>query len=152
MQFADSFCRGVIRIDDQYFSRIDLKDTNTVSLHPNIAVFNAFSQTTPPRKDGFCELSINWIDDDGAIELLFTQLSDNGDYQYKGGVCIVDLTAYILLIKNYGYLSYERQKVPGNDYHGNLLMDKERLPDPIKKIIYSVLAASSEHRTNPYIT
>lgn len=152
MQFADSFCRGVIRIDEQYFSRIDLKGTNTVSLRPNLAVFNAFSQTTPPREDGYCELSINWIDDYGAIELLFTQKSDNGDYQYKGGVCIVNLASYILLIKNFGHLSYERKKLPGNEYHGNLLMDKERLPDPIKKQIYSFLATSSEHIPNPYTT
>lgn len=151
MQFADSFCRGVIRINDQYFSRIDLKETNTVSLRPNPAVFNAFSQTTPPREDGYCELSINWNDEYRAIELLFTQRSDDDDYQYKGGVCIVNLAVYTMLIGLFGYLSYERKELPGNPFHGNLLMDKQSLPDPIKKQIYSFLATWSEHRPNPFI-
>lgn len=152
MQFPDSFCRGVIRFDENFFSRIDLKETNGVSYRPNPSVFSAFSQANPPRKDGYCELSINWIDDSGAIELLFRHRSDNGDYQYKGGVCIVNLAVYTSLIRLFGYLSYERKELPENRYHGNLLMEKLSLPEPVKKQVYSFLATSSEHRPNPYVT
>lgn len=86
--------------------------------------------------DGFRELSINWLDDDGAIQILLNQENQRkGGPQFQGGY--VRMSRYALLsLQDYinnGHLSYEGRPVAAdeengiveNPYHGNLLMQKD---------------------------
>lgn len=151
MDFPSKFCRGVIRVDDQYFSRVDLTDSNDDVRQPLSAVFNDFSAPDPPRPDGFYELSINWVDNNDAITHLFNQKKDE-HYTYSGGVCLVELANYKTLVNRFpGKLDYDRDALPDNEYHGNLLMKKDNLEKQLQIQVYAYLAVSSTHIPNPNI-
>lgn len=152
MDFPSNFCRGVIRVDNQYFSRVDLADSPDAVPLPLSAVFNGFDLPDPPRSDGFYELSINWVDNNDAITHLFNQKKDK-HYTYSGGVCIVELAIYKNLMNRIsGKLDYERDVLPENEYHGNLLMKKDKLEKQLQILVYAQLALSSTHMPNPNIS
>ena len=79
-------------------------------------------------------------DDENALKLIFEQKKDNGEYQFKVGAVILSKIELDKLCKRpqlIGRLSYERRKITGNEYHGNLLLKK----DTSKKIRF-MLASS----------
>lgn len=89
------------------------------------------------------ELSVNWVDDAGAYETLINQ-KRNGKIQFSAGFFEIvrkkyDTVAQVVL-RDY-MLSYERQPVDGNKYHGNLLINV-RIPDYILAQIKNTLALS----------
>jgi len=93
------------------------------------------------RCDGFLEESINWRDDIGADDSLFSQCKSDGSKQFKSGaaiLCRIELDRIIdkPFIKN--KLSYERRIVGSNRYHGNLLLREEVKPREMKKIAATI--------------
>lgn len=84
--------------------------------------------------DGFCELSINWNDDEYALTTLLEQHKPfKEEKQFKVGYCVIERTHLDLLLRNLiknGHFSYERKPILENEekdiqvnpYHGNLLM------------------------------
>lgn len=102
------------------------------------------------NNDGFCELSINWNDDAGALSVLLNQHKPFRDEkQFKAGYCKIQKAYVDLVLKQYindGYFTYERspitenaeEDIPSNPYHGNLLMLNEL--DKNTKKIYSILS------------
>lgn len=101
--------------------------------------------------DGFCELSINWNDDDDSIKLLLEQQKPNkAELQFKVGYCKITKSGMDMLLKTYindGHFKYERrpieenliEDIQPNPYHGNLLMTN-KINKHIQKNIQHSLA------------
>lgn len=98
-------------------------------------VFSFDSYDAALRKgDGYCELSINWNDNEGALKTLLEQHKPfKTENQFKVGYCKLDRIEIELALKTYikeGHFKYERSPLLGdkdediqpNPYHGNLLM------------------------------
>jgi len=103
------------------------------------------------RDDGWIEQSINWEDDNKAIELIFNQKKSNGEKQFKAGAAIL-IRERIDWVKKTAaansLLSYERKPEDGNPYHGNLLLKNEVL-NPIMKQIAAGLALAAVRVESP---
>lgn len=103
------------------------------------------------RGDGWCEQSINWKDNDGVIDFTLLKKKDDEEFQFKAGLAIIPKDELDLLIRRpliSGALSYERQPVENNPYHGNLLL-RAHSPKPLMRLIAAGLALSiSEHVKN----
>jgi hypothetical protein len=77
------------------------------------------------RDDGWAEQSINWEDDDTVIEFTLSQTKADGDFQFKAGAAVISRGEIDRLNDRptiRGLLSYERQPIQDNPYHGNLLL------------------------------
>jgi hypothetical protein len=106
------------------------------------------------RSDGYLEESINWQDDSGAFETLFSQKKDNDTIQFKAGAAVLSKNEFDRLMNKptvKGQLSYERAEIPGNKYHGNMLL-KSDVPDRVMKKIAASIATTcvSEIIKNPF--
>ena len=73
--------------------------------------------------DGWLRESINWQDDDSALDFTCNQTKTDGSPQFTGACTVprLDLDRLGLSPLSPGLLSYERQPVPENGFHGNLL-------------------------------
>lgn len=94
---------------------------------------SAFQFDEVGRADNMLEASINWLDDEGAIDIALNQRKkENGKIQFSAGVARLDLEQVKLFLYSFapGTLSYERASLPENNYHGNLL-----LPNTMKKAV-----------------
>ena len=122
--YPDEFLRGIPNASENFI---------TPEGYPTQAVFN-FDEYNKERIDGFCELSINWLDDEGAIQVLMNQINPRKNtFQFQGGYC--RLTRFELhSLRDYfsnGHLSYERRPIEDNGingpnkYHGNILMKND---------------------------
>jgi len=101
--------------------------------------FNADHQKIA-RDDDYLEESINWRDDYGADDILFAQ-EKNGSIQFKGGaavMCRLELDRLMKKPLNKEVLGYERKVIPGNNYHGNLLLHKKVQNREMKKIAATI--------------
>ena len=94
------------------------------------------------KPDGNCVQSINWNDNEGAILLTLTQIKEDGSIQFKGGYAVI-ATVDLDWIANSPSLNqafnYERDRLPDNPYHGNLLLDPNT-SQHIRKYIANALA------------
>lgn len=100
--------------------------------------------------DGFCELSINWNDDDDSLHLLLGQHKPfKEEKQFKAGYCKIERALIDLMLKQYidaGRFKYERrpieanpeQDIQANPYHGNLLMLNDLDKNTKKNIQHSL--------------
>ncbi len=111
------------------------------------AVLYQFCGTNRP--DGMYEASINWCDDESAIEFTFGQKNNDETLKYDGGVAILQRSELDKIKKRYGQeqFNYERAFIPDNKYHGNLLLNSTMMTPTIKNMIRSVLAHNSEIRS-----
>jgi hypothetical protein len=95
------------------------------------------------RIDKQLETSINWEDDEEAINFTFNQKNKDDTLQFKGGLVILPRNQVDNLINQptlRGILSYERQPIPKiNKYHGNILI-AENTPRHFWKRIAGSLA------------
>jgi hypothetical protein len=94
------------------------------------------------RPDGWLEESINWMDDQNAALFTLNQRKEGREFQFKVGIAIlerVELDAIKKRIGFSGYFDYERARMEGNGYHGNLLL-KENTEKRLKNMIRSALA------------
>lgn len=96
------------------------------------------------RTDGWVDQSINWQDDPEAIEFTMDQRKETGERQFQAGVVVVPRAEIDRLSRQPtvgGILSYERQPLENNRYHGNLLL-QEGVPKPTMKKIAACLAVA----------
>ena len=131
--FPDHCLRGIP--NDSYI-------TEDGSIGPHLFYFEY-----PPRNDGLIELSINWEDDAHALVLIFNQKKPNGDFQFKSGVVKIPRDELDRLNRRptiAGVISYERNQLPDNPYHGNILLRSEVSKLTMKTIAAGIALAVSE--------
>lgn len=81
------------------------------------------------------EASINWYDDDGAIEIAMNQRKkDSEEIQFKAGLAILSTD----LVRKIDYICFERAPIDDNEYHGNLYYTN--LSNSLKKLLYGQLS------------
>ncbi|MFC1512103.1 hypothetical protein ACFL5H_02795 [Candidatus Latescibacterota bacterium] len=93
-----------------------------------------------PRSDNKLENSINWKDDEEAINFTLNQKKTTGELQFRAGIAIlkkdgIEKLNELPMIN--GNLSYERQPLPHNPYHGNILLN-----DGVSRKLMKLIAAS----------
>ncbi len=104
-------------------------------------------------KDGQTfEESINWFDEDEALKTTFLQEKD-GKIQFTYGAFILDRMELEVqmkkpMIKN--SLSYNRDPLRGNDYHGNILL-QNTVEKKRARMISSSIAINCFIRYQEYI-
>lgn len=89
-----------------------------------------FEESKYSRADGWVEQSINWEDDANAIGFTLNQRKLDGSIKFSSGVAVVPtevINWHKRSISLQDRFSYERAKITGNKYHGNLLL-KEGTP------------------------
>ena len=132
MEYVDKFIRGIPKeshIDSEGFVSADI-----------------FQFQKKSREDQNEEASINWYDDDGAVENIHNKLStrEGSMYQFEGGAAILNRLWLDDELKKPNIpagLSYERHPIEGeNPYHGNLLLQAD-VPKPKRRIILTILAS-----------
>jgi hypothetical protein len=138
-EFPEAFFRGISSPSDI---------TNEGYVAAGAFQFDAFD---PQRGDDYCELSINWDDDEGSLKTLLEQHKPKReDKQFKGGYCTINrayLNGVFKLYMDNGTFSYERRPIDAceendyqtNPYHGNLLM-KNSIDKQMKKNMQHTLA------------
>lgn len=94
-----------------------------------------------PREDGFHDLSINWFDCSDSLEQIMKQKKENtGDVSYRYGIAEFDkeLLIKVIIPMFEGKVVYERDPLPNNEYHGNLMYSSELLKHE-RNHLYGVL-------------
>jgi hypothetical protein len=100
------------------------------------------------RDDGWSEQSINWQDDDHAIQFTLNQTKADGTLHFKAGVALlprIEIDRIRDKFARIGLISYERKSLPGNPYHGNILLNSEMVKLPVMKAIAGTLALNSQY-------
>jgi hypothetical protein len=99
------------------------------------------------RSDGWIEQSINWEDNDTVIDFTLAQEKADGTLQFKAGIAIFPRDEIDRLNRQptlKGLLSYERQPLENNPFHGNILL-KSGVPKlTMKKIAAGIALTVSE--------
>ncbi len=101
----------------------------------------ALFQFKERTNDNWSELSINW-DDGNVLEFTFTQRKDDGELQFNVGAVVIPtnkIDDLINLPTASGHLAYERQPLPDNRYHGNILLNSN-ISKPLKTMLRAGLA------------
>jgi hypothetical protein len=142
-EYPDHCIRG-IRKKDYWF-----EDTDTVSA----ALYEPDTRTKDDREDGGIETSINWEDDDKALEFSLRIRDEKNPTQLAFPYGAVRLARKVLdevneSISTVNTILYERQKLPDNDYHGNIVF-KSGVPKHTRTMIATVFAFYS---SKPYRT
>jgi len=97
-------------------------------------------------KDGCSANSICWEDNTEVVNLMLLQERD-GHYQFKAGIGRIpreDLERLMKLLTFRGILSYERDPVEGNPYHGNILVSTKSSIAQRKLLPANIAACVSE--------
>ena len=120
--------------------------TDDVSVQDGLIGSNLFQfRINPDRSDDYLESSINWNDDSNALTFTLAQVKENNIKQFKQGVAILPRNEIDRLRKRASVnklLSYERQKLEDNPYHGNLVL-RQGLHKAIMRTISAGLALAS---------
>ena len=96
----------------------------------------------PFLKDGRATQSIFWEDDDSVINLMLQQKRED-HFQFKAGIARLprESVEHIMRLPVFtGILSYERDRLPDNPYHGNLLVGPG-LNSTQRKLLPGVMAS-----------
>jgi len=113
-KFPPSFLRGIP--NDKFIDEDGQPSPNIFRPHD-----------TQPLIDDWYKISINWEDDENALDFTLLQKKDDDSFHFKGGVARLDKTKLDILINEFpcsGNVDYERDKKKDNRYHGNLLLYK----------------------------
>jgi hypothetical protein len=101
------------------------------------------------RLDGWVEQSINWQDDENAVGFTLRQVKkETGEFQFKAGVAVLPRVEIDRIRSRYAHLdmlSYERQPLEDNYYHGNILLQRQMLKMPIMRQIAGALAMYAQY-------
>lgn len=120
-----------------------LRGISTPAYYRDSIVMEEAFQLDPVRKDGFCEISITWYDNQEAFDTIMGQKRPNSDdIQFIVGAAELDRLSLKTVMKAHFLaqnLSYERKATHNNKYHGNLLV-KNSLDKQMKRLIKSGLA------------
>jgi hypothetical protein len=101
---------------------------------------------TDTRANGDFTQSINWKDDRRAIAFTLAQTNRDGGVQFRGGVAVVSRIELdrISKLPTIGQaLSYDRERLDDNPYHGNLVLAAGVSPTR-RKMIQATLATHSQ--------
>ena len=134
--YPDKFLRGIPN-KDFYNEEAD---------SPQSHLFHIKGLGDPKRTDNKFEESINWMDTNEAINVLFDQKNDKKETQFKIGAAVIlkseiDRISRLPIVKK--QLEYERKRIPNNEFHGNLLLNKS-VPKKIMNQIAASIALSCE--------
>ena len=141
----------VVDYPDSFYRGISTKDNITSEGYILSGAFQFGDYNGKEREDDYCELSINWNDDEEALSLLLSQKKPNtDDFQFKAGYCILSLNDMKKMFRPYIInkdFSYERRpieedtenNVRANPYHGNLLLNKN-VKKSVRRMIQDSLA------------
>lgn len=104
----------------------------------------AFQFDDVGRADCMHEASINWLDNDGAIDVALKQRKDNGKIQFTAGIACLELELVKLVLNSIPQevFTYERDELPENIYHGNLLLASS-VSRPMKQLVMNGLALAA---------
>ncbi len=130
MIFPDTFLKGIPN------SSFILEEGNVAS-----HLFK-FDLDQKIRNDDLIEQSINWQDDNKAVDYTLKQKKDNGEIQFKVGVAIVPREEIDKLKSKPVYknvFSYERTVGTNNPYQVNLLLNKN-ISKPTMRMLSAGLA------------
>jgi hypothetical protein len=108
---------------------------------PSAKLFH-FNKPESVRLPGYREESINWYDDEEAINHTFNQRKDDDSLQFKTGIAILARSELDKVKNNPNVrerFNYERYRLPTNQYHGNILL-KTDAPKPLIRKIAAQLA------------
>lgn len=90
----------------------------------NVCLFEF--RSNPNRVDSWNEVSISWMDNEHVIEFTLKQKNDQEELRFKVGVAILPLVELKKLRNRHPeFFHYERQPLPSNNYHGNLLLNHD---------------------------
>lgn len=131
MEYPDRCIRGILN--------------PTLLPEDDMLSLGAFDFKRGERKDDWKEASINWIDDEDAVDFTFKQTKTSGDLRFKAGIAILPRSELDRIKKLYyfiGNFDYEREEKEGNDYHGNLLL-KDNISNRKRDIIRSLLVSAA---------
>jgi hypothetical protein len=104
------------------------------------------------KEDGTMELSINWDDDEMALEFTLNQKAEDDTILFPVGGAIVktaDLDRLCVAAVCSGLFGYERDPIEGayeNKYHGNLLLRGDLPKQRVGRIAASL---ANDARYNP---
>ena len=134
MPFPNNFIKGIP-------NKTYLTSDGSVGAHLFHFDFEKFN-----RADGWCEQSINWEDDEHAIEFTLSQMKDNHIHFQEGVVTVAlfEVDRINLLQNVNGSLSYERRQLSDNKYHGNLLLSSDINKAKMKMIAACIALAASK--------
>ena len=132
MGFPDNCIRGIKN------ERCLLEDGIT----PNVTLFEFHDNA---GKDNWVRESINWMDDQQAIDFTWRQINaDDGTLQFPVGIAILLLTELNRIKRrHFGFFDYEREVLEANSYHGNLLL-KAGIEKQRKTLVRAALANNSK--------
>jgi hypothetical protein len=123
--YPSNFLRGIPNKSPQFFDSREQVTGN---------IFRPHDDQNP--ENGFYEISINWEDDDAVESFTLRELKDDGSYRYKGGVARVSLERINQMQQEpawNGAVDYNRDPIEGNNYHGNLFLDENKLQNKNNK-------------------
>lgn len=136
--FPDKCIRGII-------NRSGLEDDHTANI--NLFPFHDYGC----RTDGWIPESINWMDSENVIGFTLNQKNDDGGLQFTVGIAVLPRNELDRLRRRTGFLDglkYERDPLPKNDYHGNILLSNN-LSKTKKKMIRYMLAVAADIQLRP---
>jgi hypothetical protein len=124
-----------------------ISDKNSLD-EDGIPTGSLFQFSKDNRGDGFVEESISWLDDDGVFDIIFLQKNKKDELQFKLGAVLlskekINQIMKINWIKN--KLFYERQVIPDNKYHGNLLVNADTSKQTRNSISANIALQASEY-------
>ena len=104
--YPEEILRGISNNNSQFI---------TEEGYPTQAAFQFDDYDTTTRDDDYCELSINWVDDEGAVEVLLNQVNKRKNCpQFQGGYCRFPRLALLVAMRDYisnKHLAYERRPI-----------------------------------------
>ena len=102
---------------------------------------NLFYFTDAAREDAKLAVSVNWEDDGNVESFILSQQKPNGELQFGGGVARLSrqhIEHVMAITQLIGLLSYEREPLPNNNYHGNILLNSGTEIATMKQIAASL--------------
>ncbi len=108
----------------------------------SIATHLFYFKESSDREDENLEQSINWEDDNETLNFTLNQKKDDGNFQFQSGLARVPIEEIKQLnnkptVNN--VISYERDILDNNPYHGNLLIPSN-VPKPTRRKLAAGIA------------
>lgn len=101
---------------------------------------SAFQFQQSNKNKELLECSINWVDDPGAINQIQEETKPNGYLKYQHGiVCIRRVDIDQSNNRWIQRLTYNRDILPDNPYHGNLIIPREYTAKRVMRALQSAL-------------
>lgn len=101
------------------------------------------------RDDEWIEQSINWHDDEQAVQFTLNQTKEEiGELHFKAGIALLPRAEIDRIREKCALLdrlSYERYPLEYNPYHGNILLHVSILKSPRMKQIAATLALHAQY-------